>query len=94
MKLRHGPAEGLGISCVVMSEAPGMRLDPATLSRLRCPLTHSRLRQEGEWLVAEVGGLSYPIREGFACLLIEEAKLPPQYKTLEEFKAQFAQAVV
>ena len=75
---------------LVMSEAHGIQLDPTTLSRLRCPLTRSKLQQEGDWLIAEVGGLSYPIRDGFPCLLIEEAKLPVQYKSLEEFRAQFA----
>jgi uncharacterized protein YbaR (Trm112 family) len=62
-------------------------LDPAILSRLRCPLTRSPLRQEGEFLVAEVGGLRYPIREGFPVLLIEEAKVPAPFRSLEEFKA-------
>lgn len=75
-----------------MSEAHGVQIDPHTLSRLRCPLTRSPLRQEGDWLVAEVGGLSYPIRDGFPCLLVEEARLPASFKTMEEFKAQFAPA--
>ena len=69
-----------------------MQIDTTTLSRLRCPLTHSKLRQEGDWLVAEVGGLSYPIRDGFACLLMEEAKLPAPFKSLEDFKASFGPA--
>jgi uncharacterized protein YbaR (Trm112 family) len=62
-------------------------LDPAILARLRCPLTRSGLRQEGEFLVAEVGGLRYPFREGFPVLLVEEAKVPAPFKTLDEFKA-------
>ncbi len=66
------------------------RLDPQWLQSLRCPLTRSRLRQEGEYLVAEVGGLMYPIREGFPVMLIEEARLPAPFRTLEEFKARFA----
>ena len=56
---------------------------------LRCPLTRSRLRQEGDWLVGEVGGLRYPIRDGFPVLLVEEAKLPAPFGSLEEFKASF-----
>ena len=56
---------------------------------LRCPLTRSKLRQEGEWLVAETGGLRYPIRDGFPVLLVEEAKLPAPFASLEEFKAQY-----
>lgn len=62
---------------------------PADLMEvLRCPLTRSRLRQEGQWLVAETGGLRYPIRDGFPVLLVEEAKVPPPFASLEEFKAQ------
>ncbi len=63
---------------------------PADLMEvLRCPLTRSRLRQEGEWLVAELGGLRYPIRDGFAVLLAEEASVPAPFATLEEFKAHY-----
>ena len=63
---------------------------PADLMEvLRCPLTRSRLRQEGQWLVAETGGLRYPIRDGFPVLLVEEAKLPAQFASLEEFKAHY-----
>jgi uncharacterized protein len=64
-------------------------MDAELLEMLRCPLTMSRLRQEGDFLVAEVGGLRYPIREGFPVMLVEEAKLPAGYKNLEEFKAAF-----
>ena len=63
---------------------------PADLMEvLRCPLTRSRLRQEGPWLVAEVGGLRYPIRDGFPVLLIEEATVPAPFGSLEEFKQQY-----
>jgi uncharacterized protein YbaR (Trm112 family) len=63
---------------------------PADLMEvLRCPLTRSRLRQEGQWLVAESGGLRYPIRDGFPVLLIEEATLPPGFTSLEEFKKHY-----
>ncbi len=65
------------------------QLDPELLEVLRCPLTHSRLRQEGEWLVAEAGGLRYPIRDGIPVMLAEEAKLPAEFKTLEEFKIHY-----
>ena len=47
---------------------------PDLLELLRCPLTGSRLRHEGDFLVAEVGGLAYPIRDGFPVMLMEEAK--------------------
>jgi uncharacterized protein len=63
---------------------------PADLMEvLRCPLTRSRLRQEGQWLVAETGGLRYPIRDGFPVLLVEEAKVPSPFASLEEFKAHY-----
>ena len=63
---------------------------PADLMEvLRCPLTRSRLRQEGQWLVGELGGLRYPIRDGFPVLLTEEAKVPTEFASLEEFKAHY-----
>jgi uncharacterized protein YbaR (Trm112 family) len=64
-------------------------VDADLLEILRCPLTRSRLRQEGDWLIAEVGGLSYPVREGIPVMLIEEAKLPAGVASLEEFKREF-----
>ena len=70
-----------------MTDPASSQLDAQLLEILRCPLTHSRLRQEGQFLVAEIGGLRYPIRDGIPVMLIEEAKLPPPFKTLDEFKA-------
>jgi uncharacterized protein YbaR (Trm112 family) len=67
-------------------------IDPELLDMLRCPLTRSRLRQEGEWLVAEVGGLSYPVREGLPVMLMEEAKLPHGVASLAELKSQLQAA--
>ncbi|MBV8781252.1 MAG: Trm112 family protein [Phycisphaerae bacterium] len=61
-------------------------LDPALLNVLRCPLTHSPLRQESDRLIAEVGGLSYPIRDGIPVMLVEEAALPPGVSSLDELK--------
>jgi hypothetical protein len=62
--------------------------DPSWLEILRCPLSRSRLRHEGDFLVAEVGGLAYPIRDGFPIMLIEEAKLPPGVESLDALKKQ------
>jgi uncharacterized protein YbaR (Trm112 family) len=73
-----------------MSETTGNTIDPKMLDILRCPLTHSRLRQEGDWLVAETGGLRYPVRDGIPVLLMEEAQLPPGAKSLDELKKQYA----
>jgi uncharacterized protein len=65
-------------------------VDPELLSMLVCPLTRSRLRQEGDFLVAEVGGLQYPVKEGIPVMLIEEAQLPAGVESLEAFKVKFA----
>ncbi len=61
-------------------------VDAELLAILRCPLTRSRLRQEGDWLIAEQGGLSYPVRDGIPVMLMEEAKLPAGVASLEELK--------
>jgi uncharacterized protein YbaR (Trm112 family) len=63
-------------------------IDPELLEILRCPLTRSKLRQEGDFLVAEVGGLSYPVREGLPVMLMEEAKLPKGVESLAELKSK------
>lgn len=68
--------------------SPSVHVDAETMDLLRCPLTRSRLRQEGEFLVAEVGGLRYPIREGFPVMLVEEATLPEGVTSLEELRAK------
>ena len=73
--------------------APSNTIDPELLAILRCPLTRSRLRQEGDHLVAEVGGLAYPVRDGIPVMLIEEAKLPAGITSLEEFKGKFKEQI-
>jgi uncharacterized protein YbaR (Trm112 family) len=65
-------------------------LDPELLEILRCPLTHSRLRLEGDFLIAEVGGLAYPVRDGIPVMLMEEAKLPPGVDSLDALKARLS----
>jgi len=64
-------------------------IDVDLLAILRCPLTRSPLHQEGDYLVAEVGGLRYPVRDGIPVMLVEEAKLPPGVDSLEAFKVKF-----
>jgi uncharacterized protein YbaR (Trm112 family) len=64
-------------------------IDAALLEILRCPVTGSRLRPEGDFLVAEVGGLAYPVRDGFPVMLMEEAKLPPGVESLDVLKRQY-----
>lgn len=63
-----------------------MPIDPELLDILRCPLTHSKLRPEGDFLIAEVGGLAYPVRDGIPVMLMEEAKLPAGVTSLDELK--------
>ena len=67
-------------------------IDAELLDLLRCPLTHSALRQEGEYLVATVGGLRYPLRDGIPVMLVEEAKLPAGVSSLDELKRQLGQS--
>ena len=64
-------------------------IDDFLYQNLRCPITLSKLRLEGEFLVAEVGGLKYPIRNGIPVMLAEEATLPEGIADLEEFKKRF-----
>lgn len=70
-----------------------LKVDSQILSILRCPLTHSELTIQGAELVAAIGGLRYPIRDGFPVLIAEEAKLPEGIASLEEFKKKFAQNI-
>ena len=64
-------------------------IDPEFLAILRCPLTHSKLKQIDGFLVAEVGAMRYPVRDRIPVMLIEEAQLPDDCKTLDEFKAKY-----
>ena len=64
--------------------------DDRLLAVLRCPLTRSKLRREGEWLIAEEGGLAYPIRDGIPVMLVEEAKLPEGVTSLDELRQKLA----
>jgi uncharacterized protein len=74
-----------------MNDVAKNRIDPELLSILRCPLTRSPLRQEGDFLIAETGGLRYPVREGIPVMLIEEAQLPPGVESLDALKAKLEQ---
>ena len=76
-----------------MAQSHTKPIDPAVLALLRCPLTRSPLRQEGDWLVAEQpqdAGLRYPIRDSIPVLLMDQATLPEGVATLEEFKKKYA----
>jgi hypothetical protein len=71
-----------------MTNAAAPEFDPQLLAMLRCPLTRSPLRFENGFLVAEVGGLAYPVRDGIPVMLMEEAKLPAGVESLDQLKAQ------
>ena len=43
-----------------MTEQQTNQIDPELIAILRCPLTLSKLRQQGDFLIAEVGGLAKP----------------------------------
>jgi len=78
-----------------MSDPSSRPIDPAVLKMLRCPVTHSPLRQEGDELVAEQpsgAGLRYPIRDGIPVLLESEAALPEGVESMEAFRAKYVQA--
>ena len=64
-------------------------IDADLLTILRCPITRSPLHQEGDFLVAEFGGLRYPVRDGIPVMLVEEAVLPTDVESLEAFKAKY-----
>ena len=68
-------------------------IDPHLLTILRCPLTRSRLRQEGDFLISEIGGLAYPVRDGIPVMLVEEALLPSGITTLDDFKQRYADQI-
>jgi uncharacterized protein len=62
-------------------------MDEAILELLVCPITHSKLRRDGEYLVSTVGGIKYPIRDGLPVLLPDAAQLPPGFNSIEDLKA-------
>ena len=68
-------------------------IDPEVLKIMRCPLTRSPLTQQGDELVSQVGGLRYPIRDGIPILLIDEAVLPTDVTSLDEFKQKYAEHI-
>ena len=45
------------------------RMDMKLLELVVCPITHSKLRVDGDELVSEIGEIRYPIRDGLPVLL-------------------------
>lgn len=67
-------------------------IEETLLDLLRCPLTLSRLRVEGDELVAETGGLRYPVTNGIPQMIIEEARLPEGVASLDELRKQLKES--
>ena len=72
---------------------PRSAIEPELLQLLVCPLTRSSLKLEGDCLVATVGGLRYPVRDGIPIMLVDEAQLPAGITSLDEFKRRFADQI-
>lgn len=55
------------------------RFDEQLLAKLCCPLTRTPLRydREAQELISDTAGLAYPIRNGTAVMLIDEARKLP-----------------
>jgi len=51
-------------------------IDPALLEILVCPVTRTALVHDPDAreLISEAAGLAYPIRDGIAVMLVEEAR--------------------
>ncbi len=64
-------------------------IDDYLFENLRCPVTLSKLKHDGDFLISEVGGLKYPVRDGIPVMLAEEAILPEGIESLDEFKKRF-----
>ncbi|MHC4995857.1 MAG: Trm112 family protein [Planctomycetota bacterium] len=65
-------------------------LTPELIGVLVCPIMRSPLIREGDFLVGEVGGLRYPIRDGIPVMLPGEAELPEGVGTIEDLQERFA----
>ena len=71
---------------------PAAALPQEVIALLRCPVTRSPLRLQGEMLIAESprdAPLSYPIRDGLPLLLPGEANLPESVADLDEYRAKY-----
>ena len=51
-------------------------IDPTLLDKLVCPLTRTALAYDAERqeLVSTAAGLAFPVRDGVAIMLVEEAR--------------------
>ena len=65
--------------------------DPDLLDVLVCPLTRTplKLTEDGSCLISEKAHLKYPIRDGMPILLPDQAILPEDCASLDEYKAKY-----
>ena len=65
------------------------KLDPAFVQILRCPASGAALVQDGDWLYTVEGepARRYPIRDGIAVLLVDEAE-PVSAQAYQEVMAR------
>ena len=65
-------------------------ISPELLAILRCPMdpSHTPLELDQDRLVCSRCRVVFPTREGFAALLIEEAKLPEGCSSIEQLPCQ------
>ncbi|MEM9346101.1 MAG: hypothetical protein AAGB26_05750 [Planctomycetota bacterium] len=79
-----------------MAEKPTQIISEQALALMRCPVTRSQVRLDGDVLVAELpegAGLRYPIRDAIPVLLTDEAILPEGIGSMEAFKAKYPDAI-
>ncbi|MEM6257181.1 MAG: hypothetical protein AAGI37_02565 [Planctomycetota bacterium] len=79
-----------------MAEKPTQTLSDQVLTLMRCPVTRSQVRLDGDVLVAELpegAGLRYPIKEAIPVLLAEEAIFPKGIDSMDAFKAKYPDAI-
>ena len=76
-----------------VSESAAPQLDGGMLATFICPVTRSKLRQDGNHLVSEIGGLRYPWDQGIWRLIADQAILPDGIESLEEFKKRYADQI-
>ena len=64
------------------------------LELLRCPMDpgNTRLEETAEGLVCQRCRLTFPVKEGIPCMLVEEARLPPGCEGLGDLPCQRAGA--
>ncbi|HVS73023.1 MAG TPA: Trm112 family protein [Phycisphaerae bacterium] len=60
-------------------------MDDSLLDFVVCPITHKKLRRDGDFLITP-DNLKYPIKDGLPVLLPDAALLPPPYQSIEDFK--------